>query len=209
MRRPGPDHPLLLGDVLLEDVVLDGPTELVLRDPLLLRDRDVRAEREDRAGVDGHAGGDPVERDSAEEHLEVLQRGDGDALPPHFAARHRVVGVVAHQGRHVEGGAQAGHAVLEQVLEALIVSSGVPNPANWRIVHSRPRYMLGCGPRVYGNCPGNPRSRWYFSTSASLGSPASAGVSKSGIGMPESVWNPGWRMGLFCAARARSVLRHS
>ena len=32
----------------------------------------------------------------------------------------------------------------------------VPKPANWRIVHSRPRYMLGYTPRVKGYWPGSP-----------------------------------------------------
>ena len=40
-----------------------------------------------------------------------------------------------------------------------LVSSGVPNPANCRMVQSRPRYMLGCGPRVNGYLPGSPTSR--------------------------------------------------
>ena len=33
-------------------------------------------------------------------------------------------------------------------------SFAVPNPAYWRIVHSRPRYIVGCTPRVYGYSPG-------------------------------------------------------
>ena len=37
-----------------------------------------------------------------------------------------------------------------------LVSSGVPKPANWRIVQSRPRYMVACGPRVNGYSPGLP-----------------------------------------------------
>ena len=37
-----------------------------------------------------------------------------------------------------------------------LVSSGVPNPANIRIVQSFPRYMLLCGPRVNGYWPGSP-----------------------------------------------------
>ena len=39
------------------------------------------------------------------------------------------------------------------------VSSAVPNPANCRIVHSRPRYIDGYTPRVNGYAPGYPRSR--------------------------------------------------
>jgi hypothetical protein len=35
-------------------------------------------------------------------------------------------------------------------LKRLLVSSGEPNPANCRIVQRRPRYMVGCGPRVKG-----------------------------------------------------------
>ncbi len=39
-------------------------------------------------------------------------------------------------------------------LKRPLVSSGVPNPANCRMVHSRPRYILAWTPRVNGNCPG-------------------------------------------------------
>src|SRR5919198_8626 len=38
------------------------------------------------------------------------------------------------------------------------VCSAVPKPAYWRIVHSLPRYIVGYGPRVYGNAPGAPSS---------------------------------------------------
>ena len=44
--------------------------------------------------------------------------------------------------------------MLEQIAEARVGSSAVPKPANWRIVHNRPRYMLGYTPRVNGNSPG-------------------------------------------------------
>ena len=55
-----------------------------------------------------------------EELLHVLERVDGDALAPDLAERLRVVGVVAHQGRHVEGRREPGLAVLEQVAEARV-----------------------------------------------------------------------------------------
>ena len=41
-----------------------------------------------------------------------------------------------------------------------LVSSGVPNPENIRIVQSLPRYMLACGPRVKGYCPASPSLDW-------------------------------------------------
>src|SRR4051812_12260794 len=40
-------------------------------------------------------------------------------------------------------------------LNLALVSSAVPNPANWRIVHNFDRYMDAYGPRVYGNWPGS------------------------------------------------------
>ena len=44
-------------------------------------------------------------------------------------------------------------------LKRSFVASGVPNPAYWRIVHGRPRYIVGWMPRVKGYSPGKPRSR--------------------------------------------------
>src|SRR6476620_5948665 len=41
-------------------------------------------------------------------------------------------------------------------LKRWFVSSGVPKPANIRIVHGLPRYIVACGPRVSGYCPGSP-----------------------------------------------------
>jgi hypothetical protein len=58
------------------------------------------------------------------------------------------------------------------------VSSPVPNPAICRIVQLRPRYIVGYGPRVNGNCPGNPIS--------SKGT-ASSGVYTRCTGIPEAV----------------------
>src|SRR5439155_1077077 len=43
-----------------------------------------------------------------------------DPFPPHLAERARMVGVVAHQRRHIEGGREPRLAVLEQVAEALV-----------------------------------------------------------------------------------------
>ena len=41
-------------------------------------------------------------------------------------------------------------------LKRLLVCSGVPKPANLRIVQRRPRYIVGCTPRVNGYSPGRP-----------------------------------------------------
>ena len=90
---------------------------------------------------------------------------------------------------------------LRRYLKRLLVSSGVPKPANWRIVHSRPRYMVGCAPRVNGYWPGRPRrsgdSSW-----------RSASVTTSGMGMPESVTNCLRRSGIFAVTAASSSRAH-
>ena len=87
-------------------------------------------------------------------------RVDRDTLAPDLAQRPRMVGVVAHQRRHVERRRQPRLPVIEQVAEALVGLLGRRrSPANWRIVHSRPRYIDWYTPRVNGYSPGSPISR--------------------------------------------------
>ena len=52
--------------------------------------------------------------------LHVVERRDRDALAADLAARARVVGVVAHERRHVEGGREAGLPLREQEVEARV-----------------------------------------------------------------------------------------
>ena len=119
-RRLGREDPLLLRDVLLEDVRLDRPAELGARDALLLADADVEREQHRRRRVDRHRGRDLAERDPAEERLHVRERVDGNALAADLAERARVVGVETHQRRHVEGGREPCLPVLEQIAEPLV-----------------------------------------------------------------------------------------
>ena len=117
-RRRGREDPLLLRDVLLEDVRLDGAAQPLERDALLLADARVEREQHCRRAVDRHRGRDLAERDPAEERLHVGERVDRHALAPDLAERARVVRVVAHQRRHVERSREAGLPVLEEVAEA-------------------------------------------------------------------------------------------
>ena len=81
-----------------------------------------------------------------------------------------------------------------------MVSSAVPKPANWRIVHSRPRYMLGYTPRVNGYSPGSP---------IASGAGTSASVYSGRIGSPLSVVNDVGRSGdeAWRSAQASRALR--
>ena len=78
--------------------------------------------------------------DAVEQPLHVGERHDADAALADLAERQRVVRIAAHQRRQIERDAQAGAAGLRAAAcSAALVSSGVPNPANWRIVQSLPR----------------------------------------------------------------------
>ena len=89
---------------LLEDVVLDGPGELVLVDALLLAGDDVAGQHRQHGAVHGHRhrhlrrAGCRRRKD-----LHVLDRVDGHAGLADVADDPRVVGVVAAVGRQVEG----------------------------------------------------------------------------------------------------------
>ncbi len=87
---------------LLEDVVLDGPGQLLGLDPLLLGRDDVEREDRQHRTVHGHRDRHPVERDAVEQLPHVVDRVDGDAGHAHVADHPRVVAVVAAVRRQVE-----------------------------------------------------------------------------------------------------------
>src|SRR5216683_2957664 len=113
------------GDVFLEDVVLDGAVELAPRDVALLGDDEIEREQNRGGRVDGHRGGDLVERKLGEQRLHVVERADRDADAADFAGGEFVVGVAAHLGRQVEGDREAGLAVGEEVTIAAVGFLGV------------------------------------------------------------------------------------
>src|SRR3990172_2746455 len=84
-RRLGGKDPGVLGDVLLEDVVLDRSADLVEGNSLLLGDREVHREDHRRGAVDRHRSGDLVQRDPVEQDLHVLQGIHRDAAHPHLS----------------------------------------------------------------------------------------------------------------------------
>ncbi len=108
------------GDVLLEDVVLDGATQSLARDAPAIGHGHVERQEDRRGGIDGHGGGDPVQGQVRQQDLHVVERRDGHAHAADLAGSHRRVGVVAHLRGQVEGHRQAGLALLQQVPEALV-----------------------------------------------------------------------------------------
>ena len=95
-----------------------------------------------------------------EQRLHVVERVDRDALAPDLAERARMVGVVAHQRRHVErratapsGRGRAGSG------SARWSPPPCRSPRTGASSTTGPRYMLGYTPRVNGNSPGSPIAR--------------------------------------------------
>ena len=92
---------------LLEDVVLDGPRELLRLHPLLLARGDVEREHREHRAVHRHRDAHLVERDAVEERPGVVDRVDRHAGHADVAPHPRVVGVVAAVGGQVERDAEA------------------------------------------------------------------------------------------------------
>ena len=113
------------GDVFLEDVVLDRAAQAPHVDAALLRRRDVERQQDRRRGVDRHGGGDAVQRDAVEKLLHVGGAANRDADFAHFPFGARVVGVVAHLRRQVEGDGDAGLPLLQQIAIAPVGVGGV------------------------------------------------------------------------------------
>ena len=119
-RRRRRRDPFFLRDELLEHVVLDGAAQLVQRNVAALRHGEVHRQQDAGAAVHRHRGGHAVERNVGEQRFHVRQGGDGDAFAADLAEGARVVGVVAHERRHVEGRREPCLPLFEQELEALV-----------------------------------------------------------------------------------------
>ena len=118
--RPRREDVVAPGDVLLEDVVLDGAAQLLPAHPLPLGDQLVQ-EQEQRCGrVDRHRGRHLAERNAGEHELHVGERVDRHAGPADLPGAARVVRVVAQLRGEVERDRKARLAALEQVAEARV-----------------------------------------------------------------------------------------
>ncbi len=90
------------GQVLFEDVVLDGALQLLLLDALLLGGPDPHGQNRDNGAVHGHGDGHLVQRDAVEEDLHVLDGVDGHAGLADVTGNTGVVRVVTAVGGKAE-----------------------------------------------------------------------------------------------------------
>ena len=114
------EDPRMLRHVLLEDVVLDRPSDLLERYSLLLSGDEQEAVEHHRRPIDRHGDGHLVQRDSVEQRLHVGEARDGDPALPHLTRRERVIGVVAHERREVERYRKTGLPALQEELVTLV-----------------------------------------------------------------------------------------
>ena len=116
--RPRRDDPFFLGDELLQHIRLGRPAQLIAPVPGTFRGHQVHRQQDVGGRVDRHRGGDTIQRQAAEQDFHVLQRIDRHALPAHLPLRPCVVGVVAHQRRHVKRHRQPRLPMLQKIMEA-------------------------------------------------------------------------------------------
>ncbi len=114
------EAPLLLSDVLLEDVRLDRSAEPLRRNTTALRGYHVVREHDGGGSVDRHGYAHLAKVYSLKERFHVVERVDRHAFATHLTERSRRVGVVAHQRWHVKRGAEAGLPMVEQIAEAFV-----------------------------------------------------------------------------------------
>ena len=89
-------------DIFLQDIVLDSPRKLAEVHALLFRHREVERQEDGRGGVNGHRGGDTVQRDVLEKGFHILERINGHAHAAHFATGKRMVRVQTNLGGKIE-----------------------------------------------------------------------------------------------------------
>ncbi len=117
--------PFLLRNVFFEDIGLHRAAEFRAWDALLLRRSDVLRKRNRRGAVDRHRRRDVAHVDAFKQLLHIGERVDGDATLADLATRLRRIGVVTHEGRHIEGNREAVLALLEEKVITLVRLFGV------------------------------------------------------------------------------------
>ncbi len=123
---------------LLEDVVLDGPSQLLAGHPLLLGGHDIERHHRQHRAVHRHRHAHLVEGDAVEELAHVVDRVDGNTGHADVAGDARMVGVVAAVGREVERDRQA---LLAGGQIAPVERVGLLGGREARVLAHRPRLV--------------------------------------------------------------------
>ncbi len=145
-RRLGRIDVFLLRDVFLQDVVLQRAGELFPVSALLFRHGQIHRPNRRGGRVDGHRRRHVRQRNLIEQRLHIRQRTDRHAAFADFPLRQRMIGVVPISVGRSNATDSPVWPCERRYRKRRLVSSAVPNPANWRMVHSRAAIHLrdGC-----------------------------------------------------------------
>ena len=94
--------PLLLRDVLLENIRLDGAGQFVEVAPALGGQTNVHRQQNPRRWIYRHGYRNILQLNTLEQSLHICEGIDGDALATDLPLAHWMIRVVTHQGRHIE-----------------------------------------------------------------------------------------------------------
>ncbi|MBA7710036.1 hypothetical protein ES703_118964 [subsurface metagenome] len=109
---------LILGDIFFKDVVLDSTSQPLHRDAPLLSGSDVHGPDHACGAVYGHRCGYLVQGDAIKKHLHIGEGGDRHATLAKLPHGLWGIGVVSHEGGHIEGNTEPCFPMLQEVLEA-------------------------------------------------------------------------------------------
>ena len=119
-RRLGRIDVLLLRNVFLQDVILDGAGDFFPVSALLFGDHQIHRPQHRGGRVDGHGNRGLLQVDGGEEDFHVLEGVDSYAALADLAFAGWMIGVVPHERGEIEGDRETASAMLEQILVALV-----------------------------------------------------------------------------------------
>jgi hypothetical protein len=138
---------------LFQNVVLNGPAQVLRLHALLFGGHDIERHHRQHRAVHGHRNDICPERNLVEENLHVFDRIDGHAGLADVAHHALIVGIVAAMGGQIERHRKALLAGRQIAPVKAFDSSAVEKPAYWRMVHGCMAYMVEYGPRRNGGTP--------------------------------------------------------
>src|SRR6266704_5222725 len=116
----GRESPLLLSNILFENICLNCSSEFFRLETLPLRHAHIHRSQDRCRSVDRHASTHLLQWDAFEDDLHVFQRADRDAASANLTLRSRMVRIVPLQSRHVERDAQPYLTMFEEIVEPLV-----------------------------------------------------------------------------------------
>ena len=101
--------------ILFQNIVLNGAAQFVSGNALFFSNCNVHSQQYGSRSVDGHRGGNFVQRDLVKQDFHICQGVNSYAYFTNFAFSHRIGGIITDLGRQVECAGQAGTTVSQQV----------------------------------------------------------------------------------------------